>query len=174
MFRYVGDLGVEGSMISPGYDFEDAPDQDLFLTRQESRNVFRDLLDPTRMEGMRFYNNPLYLNFLRGEREYQCTAWSNPTYTVMGWRKPCYPLADEHTTEIDELYEPQLWEEKYGVGRDPRCNNCMIALRFRIGNDIQRNWQTPGMGDVHQIRRGPQRRDQRRLDVPWHCIRSTQ
>ncbi|HIM47471.1 MAG TPA: adenosyl-hopene transferase HpnH, partial [Dehalococcoidia bacterium] len=70
MFRLVKEIGVEGSMISPGYDFEDAPDRDLFLTRRESRNIFKKLLDPTRTGGMKFYNNPLYLNFLQGDREY--------------------------------------------------------------------------------------------------------
>ena len=129
MFRLVKDIGVEGSMISPGYDFEDAPIQDMFLNRQESRNIFKKLLDPTKTQGMKFYNNPLYLNFLRGEREYQCTAWSNPTYTVLGWRKPCYPLVDEHVQDVDELYEADLWQ-KYGVGNDPRCANCMMHCGF--------------------------------------------
>ena len=129
MFRLVKDIGVEGSMISPGYDFEDAPIQDMFLNRQESRNIFKKLLDPTKTQGMKFYNNPLYLNFLQGEREYQCTAWSNPTYTILGWRKPCYPLADEHVQDVDELYEADLWQ-KYGVGNDPRCANCMMHCGF--------------------------------------------
>ena len=129
MFRLVKNIGVEGSMISPGYDFEDAPIQDMFLNRQESRNIFKKLLDPTKTQGMKFYNNPLYLNFLQGEREYQCTAWSNPTYTVLGWRKPCYPLADEHVQDVDELYEADLWQ-KYGVGNDPRCANCMMHCGF--------------------------------------------
>ena len=129
MFRLVKDIGVEGSMISPGYDFEDAPIQNMFLNRQESRNIFKKLLDPTKTQGMKFYNNPLYLNFLQGEREYQCTAWSNPTYTVLGWRKPCYPLADEHVQDVDELYEADLWQ-KYGVGNDPRCANCMMHCGF--------------------------------------------
>jgi hopanoid biosynthesis associated radical SAM protein HpnH len=129
MFRLVKDIGVEGSMISPGYDFEDAPVQDMFLNRRESRNIFKKLLDPTKTQGMKFYNNPLYLNFLQGEREYQCTAWSNPTYTVLGWRKPCYPLADEHVQDVDELYEADLWQQ-YGVGNDPRCANCMMHCGF--------------------------------------------
>ena len=129
MFRLVKDIGVEGSMISPGYDFEDAPIQDMFLNRQESRNIFKKLLDPTKTQGMKFYNNPLYLNFLQGKREYQCTAWSNPTYTILGWRKPCYPLADEHVQDVDELYEADLWQ-KYGVGNDPRCANCMMHCGF--------------------------------------------
>ena len=146
MFRLVGDLGVEGSMISPGYEFEDAPDQDLFLTRQESRSIFKKLLDPISTEGIRFYNNPLYLNFLSGDREYQCTAWSNPTYTIMGWRKPCYPLADEHTEDVNELYEDQVWE-RYGVGKDPRCANCMMHCGFESATIFQaittpKDWAT--------------------------------
>ena len=130
MFKFVADLGVEGSMVSPGYDFQDAPDQDLFLSREQAKSVFRDLLDPEQNVDSRFYNNPLYLNFLRGEREYQCTAWSNPTYTVMGWRKPCYPLADEHVSDVNDLFETELWEKKYGVGKDPRCSNCMMHCGF--------------------------------------------
>ena len=146
MFRLVNEIGVEGSMISPGYDFEDAPDRDLFLTRQESRNIFKKLLDPTRTGGMKFYNNPLYLNFLQGKRDYQCTAWSNPTYTTMGWRKPCYPLADEHVQQVDELYDDKLWE-KYGVGKDPRCANCMMHCGFESATIFQavsspKDWAT--------------------------------
>ena len=137
MFRYVSGLGVEGSMISPGYDFEDAPNRDLFLSRQESRSIFKELLSPAKTEGMRFYNNPLYLNFLQGDREYQCTAWSNPTYTVMGWRKPCYPLADEHVQDVRDLYHEDLWEKQYGVGRDPRCANCMMHCGFESATIFQ-------------------------------------
>ena len=59
LFRLVSDLGVEGSMISPGFDFEDAPDQDMFLTRQESHDLFKQLLAPEKSEGATFYNNPL-------------------------------------------------------------------------------------------------------------------
>ena len=137
MFRFVSEMGVEGSMISPGYDFKDAPDPDLFLSRWESRAIFKDLLNPEKIAGMKFYNNPLYLNFLQGQREYQCTAWSNPTYTVMGWRKPCYPLADEHVDHVEELYDPKLWEEQYGVGRDPRCANCMMHCGFESATIFQ-------------------------------------
>ena len=146
MFRLVKEIGVEGSMISPGYDFEDAPDRDLFLTRRESRNIFKKLLAPTRTGGMKFYNNPLYLNFLQGDREYQCTAWSNPTYTILGWRKPCYPLADEHVQDVNELYEADLWQ-KYGVGNDPRCANCMMHCGFESATIFQaistpKDWAT--------------------------------
>jgi hopanoid biosynthesis associated radical SAM protein HpnH len=127
MFKMVTDMGVEGAMVSPGYHFDTVPNQDLFISRQNARKVFKNILDPER--GIRFYNNPLYLDFLRGNKEYQCTAWSNPTYTVMGWREPCYLLGDRHTQDVNDLYSEELWEN-YGVGKDPRCANCMMHCGF--------------------------------------------
>ena len=127
MFEMVTEMGVEGAMVSPGYRFETVPNQDLFITRAKAREVFGNVLDPKR--GIRFYNNPLYLEFLRGEREYDCAAWSNPTYTVMGWREPCYLLGDRHTSDFDDLMSDNLWE-RYGVGKDPRCANCMMHCGF--------------------------------------------
>ena len=129
LFRTMTDIGVEGCMVSPGYDFEAAPDQDIFLTREESKAAFRRILDKDKIKGFRLYNNPLFLDFLRGKRDYQCTAWSNPTYTVMGWREPCYPLADRHTQELSDLYRDSVWD-RYGVGKDPRCANCMMHCGF--------------------------------------------
>ena len=129
LFRSMTEMGVEGCMVSPGYDYADAPDRELFMTRQESKDAFKEILDKAKIKGLRMYNNPLYLDFLRGAREYQCTAYSNPTYTVMGWRKPCYPLADEHVQDVNELFEDSVWA-KYGVGKDPRCAGCMMHCGF--------------------------------------------
>ena len=127
MFKMLTDMGVEGRMVSPGYQFDSLPNQELFILRRKAREVFTRILDPK--HGIRFYNNPLYLDFLRGEREYQCTAWSNPTYTVSGWREPCYLLGDRHTEQFDELMSDELWE-RYGVGKDPRCANCLMHCGF--------------------------------------------
>ena len=127
MFEKVTEMGVEGCMVSPGYQFQSVPDQELFVTRQKARKIFKNILSPKRK--IRFYNNPLYLDFLRGEREYQCTAWSNPTYTILGWREPCYLLGDRHTQNVEDLYSDELWD-RYGVGKDPRCANCMMHCGF--------------------------------------------
>ena len=127
MFTMLTEMGVEGCMVSPGYQFDSVPNQNLFISRREARKVFKNILDPKRK--IRFYNNPLYLDFLRGEREYQCTAWANPTYTVMGWREPCYLLGDRHTQDLDDLFTDELWE-RYGVGKDPRCANCLMHCGF--------------------------------------------
>lgn len=130
LFGYLTDLGVEGIMLSAGYPFEDAPDHDVFMKREESQKAFRVILDPS--HGFRFYNNPLYLALLRGEREDPCQAWTNPTYTPLGWRKPCYLIADKHAQDLDEVLAPEVWE-RYGVGKDPRCSSCMMHSGFEAG-----------------------------------------
>ena len=128
LFRLLTDLGVEGVMISPGYAYESVSERELFLQREESVRVFRALLAKT--EGFRLYDNPLFLSFLRGEREYrECAAWAIPTYTVLGWRLPCYLIADRHTQDLGEILDPALWQ-RYGPGRDPRCAGCMLHAGF--------------------------------------------
>lgn len=128
LFRTLRDLGVEGLMLSPGYAYEAVSEKDLFLQRQESIKVFRELLDGG--EKFPFYDNPLFLDFLAGRRDYRkCAAWAIPTYTVLGWRKPCYLIADEHVQDLSELLDPALWE-RYGPGKDPRCAGCMLHSGF--------------------------------------------
>ncbi len=134
MFNMLTEMGIEGAMVSPGYKFESVPNQDLFVSRRNARRIFKNILDPKR--NLRFYNNPLYLDFLRGDRDYQCTAWSNPTYTVLGWREPCYLLGDRHTDRVTDLYEDAIWE-RYGVGKDDRCANCMMHCGFESASILQ-------------------------------------
>lgn len=130
LFELLTRKGVEGMMISAGYPYQHVPDHDIFLERAASIATFRKALQPGKK--LRFYNNPLYLEFLRGERDYPCRAWTNPTYTPLGWRKPCYLIADEHTASLDELMDEGLWE-KYGVGKDPRCATCTMHSGFEAG-----------------------------------------
>ena len=130
LFQNLTDAGIEGIMISAGYPYQSIEERNIFLDREQSIQTFRKALDVTR--NFRFYNNPLYLSFLRGERNYPCQAWTNPTYTPLGWRKPCYLIADEHTDSLDELMEDSLWET-YGTNKDPRCASCMMHSGFEPG-----------------------------------------
>ena len=91
--------------------------------------------------GIRFYNNPLYLDFLVGKREYECTQWSTPTYTPAGWRKPCYLIADEHVPTFVELMETTDWKA-YGFGKDPRCDTCMMHCGYE-GSAMQEAMSSP-------------------------------
>ncbi|HQM37666.1 MAG TPA: adenosyl-hopene transferase HpnH [Candidatus Bipolaricaulis anaerobius] len=126
LFRTLAGLGVEGIMLSPGYAYEQVPERELFLKREEAVRVFREILDG---EKFPFYDNPLFLDFLRGDVTYPCAAWAIPTYTVLGWRVPCYLIADRHTPDLGEVLDPELWT-RYGPGNDPRCAGCMLHAGF--------------------------------------------
>jgi len=125
------DLGIEGITVSPGYSYHHAPRQDVFLGRHASKQLFREIF---RRRGVRrrwsFNHSALFLDFLAGNQRYQCTPWSNPTYNIFGWQRPCYLLSDEgYAPSYRSLIEDTDWE-RYGVGRNPRCNNCMAHCGF--------------------------------------------
>jgi hopanoid biosynthesis associated radical SAM protein HpnH len=127
-------LGVEGITVSPGYSYHHAPRQDVFLGRNSSKQLFRDIFKqrrrPAGKPAWSFNHSALFLDFLAGNQTYQCTPWSNPTYNIFGWQKPCYLLSDEgYAPTYKALIEDTEWE-KYGVGKNPRCDNCMAHCGF--------------------------------------------
>lgn len=125
-FDEVMALGVEGMTVSPGYGYERAPDQDHFLRRDETRALFRRVLAPARERGWRFNHSPFYLDFLAGLRDYQCTPWGSPNYSVFGWQRPCYLFSEGgYAKTFAELMETTEWD-RYGAGRHPRCADCMV------------------------------------------------
>ncbi len=121
-------LGVEGMMISPGYSYQKAPDQQHFLKRSRTRELFAKILS-SRKRGWRFNQSPLFLEFLMGKRDYQCTPWGNPTYNVFGWQRPCYLLQDGYTKTFRELMEGTNWDN-YGTGRNEKCADCMVHCGY--------------------------------------------
>ncbi len=127
-FDEMMDLGVEGMMISPGYSYEKAPDQQGFLTRHRTQQLFALLL-ANRKRRWRFNQSPLFLEFLMGKREYQCTPWGNPTYNIFGWQKPCYLLQDGYVGSFKALMDETAWEQ-YGVGRNDQCKDCMVHCGY--------------------------------------------
>ena len=119
-------LGVEGVTISPGYSYERAPSQDVFLKRLGSKRLFRDIFELGRGRKWRFNQSSLYLDFLAGNQTYHCTPWGNPTRNVFGWQKPCYLLVGEgYASSFRKLIEETDWE-KYGTGINPKCADCMV------------------------------------------------
>ena len=125
-------LGIEGITVSPGFSYEHAPRQDVFLGRTASKQLFREIFRRARGTRRRwsFNHSALYLDFLAGNQAYQCTPWSNPTYNIFGWQRPCYLLTDEgYAGSYRALMEETDWE-RYGVGRNPRCDNCMAHCGY--------------------------------------------
>ena len=123
-------LDVEGVTIAPGFSYERAPRQEVFLQRRGSKQLFRDLFRLGKGRKWRFNHSSLYLDFLAGNQDYRCTAWGNPTRNVFGWQKPCYLLVGEgYANSYAGLIEEVDWE-RYGVGRNPKCANCMVHCGF--------------------------------------------
>ena len=127
-FNYLMALGVDGMMVSPGYPYEKAPDQQHFLHREQTQQLFRQILDNAD-PGWEFNHSTFFLEFLQGKRDYQCTAWGNPTRNIFGWQKPCYLMSDGYVKTFRELIDDTPWE-RYGTGRDPRCADCMVHCGY--------------------------------------------
>lgn len=127
-FDAMMELGVEGMMISPGYSYQKAPDQQHFLKRERTKELFSRILGNPK-KGWQFNQSPLFLDFLMGQREYQCTPWGNPTFNVFGWQKPCYLLQEGYTKTFRELMDSTEWDH-YGTGRNEKCADCMVHCGY--------------------------------------------
>jgi hopanoid biosynthesis associated radical SAM protein HpnH len=123
------EVKVDQMMISPGYAYEKAPDQVHFLSTKTSTNLFAQAFADGRRKRWRLNHSPLFLDFLEGKVDYQCTPWGIPSYSVFGWQRPCYLMADGYAETYQELIETTDWD-KYGRGRDPRCANCMAHCGY--------------------------------------------
>ncbi|HYZ56795.1 MAG TPA: adenosyl-hopene transferase HpnH [Streptosporangiaceae bacterium] len=127
---YLNDeVGVDRMEIAPGYAYQKAPDQDRFLGVNQTRELFSKAFADGRRKRWRFNHSPLYLDFLEGKREFACTPWGVPSYSLLGWQRPCYLLADGYARTWQELLDTTDWEA-FGRGRDPRCDNCMAHCGY--------------------------------------------
>jgi hopanoid biosynthesis associated radical SAM protein HpnH len=122
-------LGVEGMMVSPGYSYEKAPDQDHFLRREETTNLFRRMLGKAKRT-WQFNQTPLFLEFLQGRYDLQCTPWGSPTYNLFGWQKPCYLLAEGYVKTFRELMETTDWDSYGQASGNPKCRDCMVHCGY--------------------------------------------
>jgi hopanoid biosynthesis associated radical SAM protein HpnH len=123
------DLKVDAMMISPAYAYEKAPDQDHFLGVKQTNEMFKSAFGDGRRKHWRLNHTPLFLDFLEGKVDYQCTAWGIPSYSIFGWQKPCYLMSDGYAKTYKELLETTDWT-KYGRGKDERCDNCMAHCGY--------------------------------------------
>ena len=124
-FDAMMDLGVEGMMVSPGYSYAKAPDQEHFLRRQRSHEVFRSMLEQPKKR-WKFNQSPLFLRFLMGKQDFECTPWGNPTFNLFGWQRPCYLLQEGYAATFAELMESTRWEEYGRKSGNEKCQDCMV------------------------------------------------
>ena len=123
------DLKVDEMMISPAYAYEKAPDQQHFLGVTETTELFRKAFADGNRKRWRLNHSPLFLDFLEGKADFGCTAWGIPSYSLLGWQKPCYLMSDGYVKTYRELIETTDWDA-YGRGKDPRCANCMAHCGY--------------------------------------------
>lgn len=142
-FDYVADeLQVDGVTVSPGYAYERAPDQQHFLNRQQTKNLFRSVFSrKISKKKWVFSHSPLYLDFLAGNQGYECTPWSTPTRNVFGWQKPCYLLGEGYAPSFKALMEETEWES-YGTGNYEKCADCMAHCGYE-GSAVADTFRNP-------------------------------
>ncbi len=142
-FDHVRDLGVDAMTVSPGYAYERAPDQQHFLHREKTKELFRQIFRRGRGHRWSFSQSSLFLDFLAGNQQYHCTPWGNPTRTVFGWQRPCYLLGEGYAKTFRELMEETDWDS-YGTGNYEKCANCMVHSGYEATatkDAVMRPWK---------------------------------
>ncbi len=127
LFEYLQEFDVDGHMLSPAYGYSAVNSREIFLTREEIQEKFKDV--DSLFRRFRMNTTPLYAEFLKGQRDMPCTAWGNPTYNTRGWKGPCYLITDAHWDSFEELMRQTPWD-RYGRGNDERCEHCMVHCGY--------------------------------------------
>ena len=160
-------MGVDGISVSPGYAYERAPDQQHFLNRLATKELFRGIF---RRQGKgkwtkkwSFNQSSMFLDFLAGNQTFKCTPWGNPCRTYFGWQRPCYLLGEGYAKTYKELMETTEWD-KYGVGNYAKCSDCMVHCGFEataVAETVSKPWRA-----LAQVVRGIRTEGAMAKDIP--------
>ena len=127
---FIMSMGVEGVTVSPGYRYSSAPQGEIFLSRERSKQFFREVFELGKGHGWRFNHTNLFLDFLAGNQSYPCSPWGSPTRNIFGWQRPCYLFSEGgYASTFKTLMEKTDWDS-YGPGRHPQCSHCMLHSGF--------------------------------------------
>jgi len=127
LFEYLEQFDVDGHQLSPAYGYSAVNDREIFMTRDDIHEKFKDV--DRMFKRFRLNQTPMFLEFLKGDRDLPCTAWGNPTYNIKGWKGPCYLITDAHYKTFEALMTQTPWDN-YGHGNDPRCEHCMVHCGY--------------------------------------------
>ncbi len=130
LFRMLKSIGTDGIMVSPAFSYGEVKEE-VFMERKQVNRIFSKIY--SNLDGITLYNTPIYWEFLSGKRELKCTPWANPTVNPRGWKSPCYLITDAHYPTYRDFIENTEWE-KYGRGKDPRCENCMVHCGYEASS----------------------------------------
>ncbi len=136
-------MGVDGISVSPGYAYERAPDQQHFLNRSKTKELFRGIFSRQGKVKWSFNQSSMFLDFLAGNQTFHCTPWGNPTRTYFGWQRPCYLLGEGYAKTYKELMETTEWD-KYGTGNYEKCADCMVHSGYEasaVAETVRKPWK---------------------------------
>jgi hopanoid biosynthesis associated radical SAM protein HpnH len=156
-------MGVDGISVSPGYAYERAPDQQHFLNRRKTKELFRGIFARQGKAKWAFNQSSMFLDFLAGNQTFHCTPWGNPTRTYFGWQRPCYLLGEGYAKTFKELMETTEWD-RYGTGNYEKCADCMVHSGYEataVTETIRRPWRAAA-----QLLRGIRTEGPMAPDVP--------
>jgi hopanoid biosynthesis associated radical SAM protein HpnH len=142
-FDDVMELGVDGISVSPGYAYERAPDQEHFLNRSKTKELFRGIFRRQGKTKWSFNQSSMFLDFLAGNQTFHCTPWGNPTRTYFGWQRPCYLLGEGYAKTFKELMETTDWD-RYGTGNYEKCADCMVHSGYEasaVAETVRKPWK---------------------------------
>ena len=164
-FDDVMEMGIDGISVSPGYAYERAPDQQHFLNRRATKDLFRGIFarQKTAKKKWQFNQSDLFLDFLAGNQTYHCTPWGNPTRTYFGWQRPCYLLGEGYTKTFKELMDTTDWDA-YGTGNYEKCADCMVHSGYEA-TAVMDSVRNPIKAAVVALR-GPRTEGAMAADVP--------
>ena len=166
-FDDVMHMGVDGISVSPGYAYERAPDQQHFLNRLATKELFRGIFSRqgkgTWKKKWSFNQSSMFLDFLAGNQSFKCTPWGNPCRTYFGWQRPCYLLGEGYAKTYKELMDTTEWD-KYGVGNYEKCADCMVHCGFEasaVAETVSKPWRA-----LAQVVRGIRTEGAMAKDIP--------
>jgi hopanoid biosynthesis associated radical SAM protein HpnH len=142
-FDSVMAMGVDGISVSPGYAYERAPDQQHFLNRRKTKELFRGIFARQGKRKWAFNQSSMFLDFLAGNQTFRCTPWGNPTRNYFGWQRPCYLLGEGYAKTFKELMDETDWD-RYGTGNYEKCADCMVHSGYEataVTETVRRPWK---------------------------------
>jgi len=150
-FDAVTEMGIDGISVSPGYAYERAADQQHFLNRRHTKELFRGIFARERRRPGKprwaFNQSSMFLDFLAGNQTFACTPWGNPTRTYFGWQRPCYLLGEGYAKSFKELMETTDWD-RYGTGNYEKCANCMVHSGYEasaVAATVRKPWKAAAL-----------------------------
>ena len=145
LYEQLHAVHVDGYTLSPHYPSRQMCRNSAAAFHEKMRQRFREASDL--LSDYNLLTSPVYLEYLRGERELDCCAWGSPVYGPQGWAAPCGQLNYGYEQEYKSLLDKTVWEN-FGRGMNPRCEPCSSPAGYETAAILGMN---PKAGDFWKM-----------------------